>query len=212
MTESTRLHARQTTTTADPLRELPPDGRDTGRSGIDSPSSHRNDTKHVEDAAGVVDQPGPKTTIDETVCDVLETISERPQHDPKTGRFLPGNTAAGKTLKRSETFWQAVESAKRELVERLQSDLALDGQAPATLEGLTDAYAEARLLRHAMFTRLVEMGGPITTKGRTRSLFTSYLSTLDREVRLATTLGLERRSKPVDPLDAVAEAVREANE
>ena len=148
-------------------------------------------------AAGPSRQPrtnGPDTA--RAVSEALEEIQQRPDRDPETGKFLKGNTAAGNTLARSEVFWSAVAEAKRELLERLRSDLAVDGQAAATLEGLIDGYSEARLLRHAMFTRMVEMGGPITTKGKTRALFTSYLSALDRETRLALALGLERRAKP----------------
>ena len=126
-----------------------------------------------------------------------------------TGQFVAGNTAAGRTLERSEAFWSAVAAAKAELVARLHSDLAVNGEAAATLEGLVDAYAEARLLRHSMFTRLVELGGPITTKGKSRALYTSYLAALDREVRLATTLGLERRAKKVPSLE---ETIAEARE
>ena len=134
------------------------------------------------------------------VGEALNVIQARPDHDPETGKFLPGNTAAGNTLERSEAFWEAVREAKAGLVKRLRSDLAINGDAAATLEGLIEAYSEARLVRSAMFHRMVELGGPITTKGKTRALFASYLQALDREVRLATTLGLERRAKAVPSL------------
>ena len=137
------------------------------------------------------------------VGDALDDLRQRPDRDPTTGRFLSGNVAAGRTLARSEAFWSAVAEAKSELVERLRSDLAVNGDAAATLEGLVDAYSETRLLRHSMFTRLVEMGGPITTKGKTRALFTSYCAALDRETRLALALGLERRQRGVPSLSEV---------
>ena len=96
----------------------------------------------------------------------LEGVQQRPQRDAKSGKFVKGNVVGGKTLARSRHFWEAVEEAKRELVQRLEVDLgAADGAGPETLLGLIDAYAEARLFRHAMFRRLVELGGPITTKG-----------------------------------------------
>ena len=134
---------------------------------------------------------------DRLVAEAVHELRDRPDRDPETGRFVDGNTAAGRTLERSEAFWSVVAEAKADLVERLRSDLAVNGDAAVTLEGLVDAYAEARLLRHSMFTRLVELGGPVTTKGKSRSLFTGYLAVLDREVRLATTLGLERRARRV---------------
>ena len=48
-----------------------------------------------------------------------------------------------------------------------------------------------------MFVRLAEQGGPVTGKGKTRALFNTYLSALDREVKLALALGLRRRTARV---------------
>ena len=138
------------------------------------------------------------------LSEALDEIQQRPDRDPETGRFLPGNVAAGKTLARSEAFWSAVADAKADLAERLRSDLATDGGA-VTLEGLVDGYAEARLLRSAMFLRLVEMGGPVTTKGKTRQLFSTYLQVLDRETRLALALGLERKAKKASLAEYIAQ-------
>ena len=105
---------------------------------------------------------------------------------------------------RSETFWQEVAAAKRELAERVLTDLgADDGAAAETLLGVADGYAETRILRHALFLRLVELGGPVTTKGKARALFSSYLSALDRETRLAQVLGLERKAKAITLADAI---------
>ena len=136
----------------------------------------------------------------------LEGLQQRPQRDAKSGKFVKGNVVGGKTLARSQHFWKSVEEAKHELVQRLESDLgAADGAGPETLLGLIDAYAEARLFRHAMFRRLVELGGPITTKGRARVLYSSYLQALDRETRLALALGLERRPPAVPTLSELME-------
>lgn len=131
----------------------------------------------------------------------LDDLAQAPTRDNATGRFVPGNIAAGKTLARSAHFWDAVGAAKLELVERLRADLAVDdGNGAETMIGLIHAYSEVRLFRHAMFVRLVELGGPITTKGKARALYTSYLSSLDREIRLAQVLGLERRAATVPTL------------
>ena len=115
-----------------------------------------------------------------------------------TGHFVAGNVEAGTTLARSEAFWTAVGPAKRELLERVRVDAGLNGEAAETLNGLMDAYAEARLLRSSQFVRLVELGGPITTKGKARALYSTYLAALDREIKLAQIIGIERRSKSVD--------------
>ena len=140
------------------------------------------------------------------VSTALEAVQERPDRDPKTGQFVKGNQVAGRSRwpARSEAFWSEVSAAKRELAERVLTDLgADDGAAAETLVGVADGYAEARVLRHAMFLRLIELGGPVTTKGKARALFSSYLQALDRETRLAQTLGLERRAKAVSLADAI---------
>jgi hypothetical protein len=117
---------------------------------------------------------------------------------------VKANIEAGTTLARSETFWSEVAAAKRELADRVLTDLGADnGAAAETLAGVVDGYAEARILRHAMFLRLVELGGPVTNKGKARALFSSYLQALDRETRLAQTLGLKRKAKAITLADAI---------
>jgi len=144
--------------------------------------------------------------------DVLQELTSRPSRDPVTNRFTTSSIAAGKTLRRSEQFWNAVEHLKRDLVERVRTDLAADDSTAETLLGLIDGYAEARLFRSSMFLRLVDQGGPITNKGKARALYRAYLDALDRETKLAQVLGLERKTKPVNPLDAVRSAVVEAQD
>lgn len=135
--------------------------------------------------------------VSEQIRDVHAALAQRPERDPVTKRFVVGSLSAGKTLKRSLQFWSAAEPAKRGLVERVRTDLAVDGSSVETLLGLIDAYAEARLFRTSMFLRLVDQGGPITTKGKARALYRAYLDALDRETKLAQVLGLERRAKGV---------------
>lgn len=128
---------------------------------------------------------------------VLDDLARRPERDA-AGRFIPGSLAAGKSLERSEAFWSVVAAAKRELVEAVSIDLAADEQATTTLVGVIDAYAEARLLRMAMFMRLTDLGGVITGKGKMRALYRAWCAAMDRELKLAQVLGLERRSKRVE--------------
>ena len=108
---------------------------------------------------------------------------------------------ASTTLARSVRFWAAVEPLKRELLEQVRRDMGGTDDAPQTLLGLQDAYCEARLFRESMFVRLVDEGGPITTKGKARALYRSYLEALDREERLAKTLGLSKRAKKVPTVE-----------
>jgi hypothetical protein len=149
--------------------------------------------------------------VEQQVRAVLDALAQRPKRDAQTGRFVEGTPAAMKTGEGSGVFWCEVAEAKRELMASVLADLAVDANTPATLVGVIEAYAEARLLRTAMFLRLGDQGGPVTTKGKTRALFKSYLAALDRETRLAQVLGLVRRQKHIDPLDAVRAAVVEAN-
>jgi hypothetical protein len=101
-------------------------------------------------------------------------LLRRPRHDPKTGQFVTDGLAAAKTLQHSEAFWQSVENVKADLVNRIEPDLSA-ADAAETKRGLIDGYAEARLFRAAMFRRLVDFGGPITSKGKSRALYTAYL-------------------------------------
>jgi len=155
---------------------------------------------------------GPDDQAASALRDVHHDLAQQPAHDPTSGRFIPSGIANGKTLSRSEQFWSAVEHLKRDLVGRVRTDLAADDGTAETLLGLIDGYAEARLFRSSMFLRLVDQGGPITNKGKARALYRAYLDALDRETKLAQVLGLERKTKPVNPLDAVRSAVVEAQD
>src|SRR5262249_12797692 len=130
-------------------------------------------------------------------------LARRPQHDPATGQFVRHNTRAGTTFARANGFWTAIEPAKRELLDRVREAAGGTDHAGETLLGLQDAYCEARLFRVSMFLRLVDSGGPITGKGKTRALYRAYLEALDREVKLAQVIGLTRRPRPVTPSEAM---------
>ncbi len=67
---------------------------------------------------------------------------------------------------------------------------------------LADAFVELAAVRNYLGGRL-EAEGPLTAKGRTRALLSAYLLVVDRQVRLAGLLGVERRSKNInDTFDA----------
>ena len=103
--------------------------------------------------------------VNACVREALDALTGRPDRDRVSGRFTVGTLAAGTTLARSEQLWAALAPLKADLVATVEIDLAAS-DAAATKCGLIDAYAEARLLRAAMFNRLVDLGGPITSKGR----------------------------------------------
>jgi hypothetical protein len=74
----------------------------------------------------------------------------------------------------------------------IEADLGVD---LATIHrDQVSAYVQVNVLRQSMFDLFVRTGA----KGRA---YERFLAVLDREIRLAQALGLERRSKPVaDPL------------
>jgi hypothetical protein len=58
-------------------------------------------------------------------------------------------------------------------------------------------YARTDLLIESMAANL-EVGGILTAKGKARAAVKLLLALMDRRLRLATTLGLERRARHVD--------------
>jgi hypothetical protein len=149
---------------------------------------------------------GANGRVGQHIRQAVDSLATKPGHDPVTGRFVALNVEAGKTFAGSSVQWAALEPAKRELVEAVMADRgASDADPlPTTFAGLVDAFAEVSLFRRSMFIRLTDFGGPITTKGKARALYTAYLAALDRELKLATTIGLERRSRRVTPMQAIA--------
>lgn len=167
-----------------------PLGTDVGASSPTTTGT-QPDTEKVEP-----DPPGDPTG---RVRDVLDTLATTPNHDAR-GQFVHGNTAAGKTLERSAALWQFIEPAKQDLIEQINRDQAIDADSTTVLRGLIDAYAEVRLFRASLFVRMTELGGAVTTKGKARALYRSYLSAVDRELRLADVIGKERKQKRMQSL------------
>ena len=117
------------------------------------------------------------------------------ERDPK-GRYTRDNTAHLGTLEHSSQLWRALEPLKQEIIGRVRTQLAADtDDAPETLLGVIDAYAEARLLRSSAFVRLSQLGGFMTSKGKARALLSTWGAAFDREMRAAERLGLVRRAR-----------------
>jgi hypothetical protein len=150
------------------------------------------------------------------VAAAVRELQQAPDRDPDNGQFVAGNSANlrhGRRAGEDGALRRALAEPARALEAAVLGDLAIakDGAAATTLRGLVGGYVEARLLRESLFARLIEIGGPVTTKGSKRALFDAWLSVLDRERRLALDLGLTRRARDVDPVDAVRRAVEDAN-
>ena len=75
---------------------------------------------------------------------------------------------------------------------------------------MVERHARLELVDDYLFANVQRLG-PLTGKGRTRAALTNWLQVVDRLQRSAMALGLERKAKPVNPLDAVRRAVEEAN-
>ena len=86
----------------------------------------------------------------------------------------------------------------------------LGGEPSMIQADLVTDYARVDVLIESVAAN-IEVGGIFTPKGSARAAVSLLLSLLDRRLRLAQVLGLERKSKPVNPLDAVRAAVVEAN-
>jgi len=91
----------------------------------------------------------------------------------------------------------------------IESDL---GGAEALTELTRDLiarYVQLEMVASTLAANVV--GAPLTAKGARRAALAAFLAVTDPQQRLAMTLGLDRRSRPINPLDAVALAVAEAN-
>jgi hypothetical protein len=133
--------------------------------------------------------------------------SEPPQRS-NVGQFQRGNTAglkhgAYRSLDRPEALI-AIKGKQDEVIQQLGGDLS---QIQTDL--VTD-YARVDVLIESVVSN-IEVGGIFTPKGRARAAVTMLMSLMDRRLRLALTLGLERRQRPVHPIDAVRAAIEKAN-
>src|SRR5215210_7356601 len=96
------------------------------------------------------------------------------------GRFGQGNLAAVLTGERSAAFWRAQEGACREIVEAVVTDNGFTvADAPRTLVMAAEGLAQSVLIRDSAFRRMVESGGPLTVKGRTRRALAVWQTAVD---------------------------------
>ena len=123
------------------------------------------------------------------------------------GRFLKGNVAA----------FQHGGFSRQVLDGLTQGDEASEALAQHRQEIEADAGANASRIKHDLIARYVEIvalgnflahdlvaRGALTARGRSRAALSAYLTVLDRQHRLAVSIGLERRERPVSLLDELA--------
>ena len=123
------------------------------------------------------------------------------------GRFQRGNVAA----------FQHGGFSRQVLDGLTQGDEASEALAQHRQEIEADAGANASRIKHDLIARYVEIvalgnflahdlvaRGALTARGRSRAALSAYLTVLDRQHRLAVSIGLERRERPVSLLDELA--------
>jgi hypothetical protein len=125
------------------------------------------------------------------------------------GSFAPGNTAALKhggrrSLDRPEAL-TAIAGKRAELIAHV-------GESASVIQHdiITD-YARTDVLIESVAAN-IEVGGIFSSKGRTRAAVTLLLSLMERRLRLAQALGLERRAKRVPSLSEVMQDDHDARE
>jgi hypothetical protein len=147
-------------------------------------------------SAKPADEPTAELATDGLISAALDGLVARTNERDSKGRYTRDNAAHLRTLEHSTQLRAALEPLKREIVQRVRLQLAADtDDAPETLLGVIDAYAEARLLRSSAFVRLSQLGGFMTAKGKARALLSTWGAAFDREMRAAERLGLVRRAR-----------------
>ncbi|MCX6539599.1 MAG: hypothetical protein NT151_11810 [Acidobacteria bacterium] len=123
----------------------------------------------------------------------LGTVGPDAGRSALNGQFLPGNTAAMVVGDRSAQFWRAQDATRREIVGAVIADSGhTPDDAPRALQIAAEGIAQAALVRDAAFDRMVESGGPLTSKDRGRRSLTVWLAASDRLLRHLQVVGLRR--------------------
>lgn len=127
------------------------------------------------------------------------------------GRFQAGNQAARQhglySRQQSEELREYVTQLKAGIVADLGGEAALSTLERAYVDRLGDVEITLQLLAADIARR-----GLLTHNGGVRRVYERLLSGIDRWDRLAQRIGLARRTRHVEPLDAVRRAVEEANQ
>ncbi len=130
------------------------------------------------------------------------------------GTFAQGNLVALRHGARSEQVKVAALPEQAEMraalaARRHEIEADLGGTVSRLSSDMVGRYIELSVVADYLGGRLIA-DGPLTTKGRQRASLTAYLAVVDRLHRVATALGLERRQKPVNPLEAIHRAAADA--
>ena len=139
-----------------------------------------------------------------TVCRCGAGPSTKHPDRCAAGHVLVGNDLALVVGHRSAAFWREHAVAQREIRDAIIADAGHEpGDAPRALELAADGAAQAALIRDSAFDRMVQQGGPLTVKGKTRHAFKVWCAALDRAERHLRLVGLQRQARPVESLAEV---------
>ncbi|MGE0363251.1 MAG: hypothetical protein AB7H93_13325 [Vicinamibacterales bacterium] len=141
-------------------------------------------------------------------------VSEPSPEPPRSSRtangtFAPGNSSALRHGLYSRQVREAllpeqaeVRAALAEQRKAIEDDLGGADALSQMTRDLIGRYVELRLVGDFLAHQLATVG-PLTGKGRTRAATSAWLAVVDRQNKLALTLGLERRTKRIPTLTEV---------
>jgi hypothetical protein len=109
---------------------------------------------------------------------------------------------------RSQILIDALAPYIAHLEAQITSDIG--GDPTMVQQRLVKRFSQVSILADSVLVRLKD-GDPTADNGRNARMLSVFLALIDREWRLATAIGQERRAKPVDPLEVVKAVVEKAN-
>ena len=114
------------------------------------------------------------------------------------GHLITGNTASVVVGHRGADFWHQHDQLRREIRDSIITDAGhSQDDAPRGLALAADGIAQASILRDAAYSRLMTVGGPLTSHGRARRAFSVWLAAADRVERQLRLVSLRRAPKSV---------------
>lgn len=120
--------------------------------------------------------------------------------DPKTGQFTAGNSANLRHGLRSRRHLERLQDQAAEAIaeqrDEITADLGGEGALSRVQQDLLERYLAASCLLLWMEAELVAKG-PVTAKGSRRALHNAYTQQLEKTLKIAGMLGLEKKSKGV---------------
>ena len=105
----------------------------------------------------------------------------------------------------SRVFWDSQAQVRQGIEHRIIRDGGYTTEdAPEALRLAAASIGQAAVVQQSAFARLIESGGPLTSRGRQRRAFVVWQAATDRLDRGLRLVGLRRMPKPaLSPLDYI---------